>query len=46
VREGLFVGPSHQPRFKSRLDIRTAQPKCLHEVVVHRVLVDVEAGLH
>jgi hypothetical protein len=46
VSEVLLVGPTHQPGFERGLYVGTAQAECLHEVVVHSVFVDVEAGLH
>jgi hypothetical protein len=42
----FFVRPADKPGIKSPLNVYAAQPKCLRQVVVHRVLVDVEAGLH
>jgi hypothetical protein len=46
VREVLLVGTRDQPRFERSQYVSPAQAECLHQVVVHRVLVDVEAGLH
>ncbi|HJQ35108.1 MAG TPA: hypothetical protein VJ866_23355 [Pyrinomonadaceae bacterium] len=46
VGEVLLVRSADQSRLKRCLDVSPAQAECLHEVVVHRVLVDVEAGLH
>jgi hypothetical protein len=46
VGELFIVWAAYQPGIERGLDVDAPQPQCLHEIIVHRVFVDVEAGLH